>query len=71
MAGHRWSGWPGVWCLDCGCPDPLEQAIADGNTVWGYPEGVTAINPAQRHLYGSDECPEPGSRRHDPYKDVK
>jgi len=16
--GHRWSGWPGAWCLDCG-----------------------------------------------------
>lgn len=27
---HRWSGWPGAWCLDCGCEDPREIACADG-----------------------------------------
>lgn len=27
---HRWSGWPGAWCLDCGCEDPREVALADG-----------------------------------------
>jgi hypothetical protein len=27
---HRWSGWPGAWCLDCGISDPTEQGIADG-----------------------------------------
>lgn len=29
---HRWSGWPGAWCLDCGKFDPMEQALADGKT---------------------------------------
>ena len=25
---HRWSGWPGAFCLDCGCEDPREIALA-------------------------------------------
>ena len=28
---HRWSGWPGAFCLNCGVEDPLEQCIADHN----------------------------------------
>lgn len=27
---HRWSGWPGAFCLSCGIGDPLEEALADG-----------------------------------------
>lgn len=27
---HRWSGWPGAYCLDCGAEDPREVALADG-----------------------------------------
>jgi hypothetical protein len=27
---HRYSGWPGAWCLDCGAPDPGEEALAHG-----------------------------------------
>ena len=23
-ATHRWSGWPGAFCLLCGCGDPAE-----------------------------------------------
>jgi predicted RNA-binding Zn-ribbon protein involved in translation (DUF1610 family) len=26
---HRWSGWPGAFCLKCGAPHMLEQALAD------------------------------------------
>ena len=26
---HRWSGWPGAVCLDCGSPDPVEDCLAD------------------------------------------
>jgi hypothetical protein len=26
---HRWSGWPGAYCIDCGCPDPMEEALSD------------------------------------------
>lgn len=56
MAEHRWSGWPGAWCLDCGCSDPREDALADGKD----PDDVK-INSALM------QCYEPGSRRHDPY----
>lgn len=26
---HRWSGWPGAVCLDCGAPDPREVSLAE------------------------------------------
>lgn len=51
---HRWSGWPGAWCLDCGCEDANEVALADG----ADPETMVDQNT---------ECPEPGSNRHNPY----
>jgi len=25
---HRWSGWPGAWCLDCGLEDARELEAA-------------------------------------------
>lgn len=25
QTGHRWSGWPGPWCLDCGIEGPEED----------------------------------------------
>jgi len=28
MAIHRWSGWPGAFCLKCGAEDPYEYALA-------------------------------------------
>lgn len=56
MAEHRWSGWPGAWCLDCGCEDPREVALADGVD----PETLT-VDPKQM------ECTEPGSNRFNPY----
>jgi hypothetical protein len=33
MKQHRWSGWPGAYCLDCGCENPIEIALADGNYI--------------------------------------
>lgn len=24
---HKWSGWPGAYCLRCGSEDPWENAI--------------------------------------------
>jgi len=29
MKTHRWSGWPGAICLDCGSENPMEIALAD------------------------------------------
>jgi len=52
---HRWSGWPGAWCLDCGIDDPWEVALADGKDL----DEVAAVPDTP--------CPEPGSHKHDPY----
>jgi hypothetical protein len=51
MSGHRWSGWPGAWCLDCGLPDPVELGLAGNMIDENFPE----------------DCREPGSKRNDPY----
>lgn len=29
MTEHRWSGWPGAFCLDCGTEDQNEVCIAE------------------------------------------
>jgi len=28
MAIHKWSGWPGAYCLKCGAEHALENALA-------------------------------------------
>lgn len=56
MSEHRWSGWPGAWCLDCGCSDPREDQLADGTD----PDQVSVTKEQM-------ECQEPGSNRHNPY----
>ena len=33
MTNHRWSGWPGAFCLDCGIEASIEIALADGNYI--------------------------------------
>jgi hypothetical protein len=62
MTAHRWSGWPGAWCLDCGCDDPFEIALADGKFTFDD-DGNEVLEPS----IVCTPCPEPGSRRHDPY----
>lgn len=70
MAGHRWSGWPGAWCLDCGAPDPTELALADGRlhvdprrNIAHYPDDLDEAWAIVMSI-----CPEPGSARYDPYR---
>jgi hypothetical protein len=52
---HRWSGWPGAVCADCGVEDAAENALAldwiefgvDDTIVWKDPlleEYVTFLN---------------------------
>ena len=60
---HNWSGWPGAWCLDCGCDDPREIALADGS----WDEDADG-NPIVRVTAEQMECKEPGSGRFDPYR---
>lgn len=61
---HRWSGWPGAWCLDCGADDPMELALADDQ--WDFEKNDFA-SPEAREKYSVKECAEPNSKRHDPY----
>ena len=61
MTEHRWSGWPGAWCLDCGCEDPREVALADDDYVMTDEGPLVAVDAELM------ECKEPGSNRHNPY----
>jgi hypothetical protein len=47
MNEHRWSGWPGAYCLDCGAEDPREIAIATGRVYFGcgLPAGCGCPDP--------------------------
>lgn len=66
--GHRWSGWPGAWCLDCGCDDPYEIALADGLIEFDENDNMWFPNSAnEARCRAALVCPEPGSKRHDPY----
>ena len=83
MNEHRWSGWPGAWCLDCGISDPIEQCVADGDAdayctackeFW--PQGICFANTeGDWHTIENmtcekhvlEPCPEPMSHNHDPY----
>ena len=60
---HRWSGWPGAWCLDCGCEDPVEIAVADGRFDV---DDETCVLVLESDVQVSS-CPEPGSNRCNPY----
>jgi hypothetical protein len=70
---HRWSGWPGAWCFDCGCEDPYENASADGLIDFvddpESPDGFRMVisDEMQKQLDEAIICPEPGSDRFNPY----
>lgn len=54
---HRWSGWPGAWCLDCGTGDMREACLAM------HPEHEIPCE-----LCVNNPCPWPGEGRFNPYK---
>jgi hypothetical protein len=43
---HRWSGWPGAWCLDCGAEDANERDLAG---VDGPPNGPCPEPGSRNH----------------------
>lgn len=47
LATHRWSGWPGAYCMLCGQSDPVEYQIADD------PYNTWMI----MHLWACPPCP--------------
>lgn len=62
MSEHRWSGWPGAWCLDCGQEDQSELCMAECADIV---EELERCERCDKHVNGP--CPEPGSNRHNPY----
>lgn len=60
---HRWSGWPGAWCLDCGVADPAEESLTCADCNDGFPNDEPTF--CKRHR--PTACPTPNSRSHDPY----
>jgi hypothetical protein len=68
MTGHRWSGWPGAWCLDCGCEDPHEIALAEGTAIEVLDDSDMGFHYEFPNIDSKQlECPEPGSNRNNPY----
>jgi len=58
---HKWSGWPGAYCLLCGAEQALENALASN---WFDPTTNKWKDPLQKQLvYLCDEnCPEKMSK---------
>jgi hypothetical protein len=71
VTDHRWSGWPGAWCLDCGIEDPHEEALATGDYIevpdTDSPMGFRFAFP---NLVMTP-CPCVGEGRFDPYRKRK
>lgn len=71
MAKHRFSGWPGAYCLDCGSPDPGEEALGhDCLEFWcaiclePWPQTPFDSDGHEHQIrekscgqHGSEECP--------------
>lgn len=55
MATHKWSGWPGAYCLKCGSEDAMENAIG---LDWYDPYEDTWDTPEHREeVRQTFECP--------------
>jgi hypothetical protein len=69
---HRWSGWPGAFCLDCGAEDANEVCIAlhDEGLICECGEVCCLIDDHKLKgcsIHKNDPCPTPGARNFDPY----
>lgn len=64
---HKWSGWPGAWCLDCGVEDQLEICLGDScpHSPYPVPPGEPEIPPCPVHKNGP--CLQKGKDLFNPY----
>ena len=51
--GHRWSGWPGAYCLNCGAEHALENALALG---WYDPVTDTWDTEEHKQIVEEADC---------------
>jgi len=56
MGQHRWSGWPGAYCMLCHAEDAMEIALADG---WYDPISDTWDTEEHREIIvkAQNSCP--------------
>jgi len=70
-ARHRWSGWPGAYCLDCGQEDQCEICIAEHSVILQCVHGhfqCEEDHPMQIcEVHVNGPCPSPGQMLADPY----
>lgn len=71
-AEHRWSGWPGAWCLDCGQSDANEACVVEHDDgllcVEGHMCCTEGHAPKGCAVHRNGPCPKPLLRLADPYK---
>ena len=67
MNNHRWSGWPGAWCLDCGREDANELDLAGPPSEVHHRYSKLPHTDQPCEGCSSRECEEPGSNRFNPY----
>lgn len=60
MSVHNWSGWPGAFCLICGCGCVQEDALGCDKCKWsGGPYGIDDVVYCKDHQTMADvtkEC---------------
>jgi hypothetical protein len=61
MREHRWSGWPGAFCLNCGQDDTTEAALACDDCYVPCCDEEMAADPVDRFCaeHAPTECPCP------------
>lgn len=74
MTPHRWSGWPGAWCLDCGVEDAGEVCVAEHSDGLTCEHGHVMCEVAGHQLrrcavpeHNNGPCLAPGAKLADPY----
>lgn len=67
---HRWSGWPGAWCLNCGQPDLLEEALA-GCTECRIPCPPEDFEMYICPIHQQPPCERKDEGLYDPYRELK
>ncbi len=53
IINHRWSGWPGAFCLDCGVEDKAELALADNCLMCIIDPELDIVELCEIHTNGS------------------
>jgi hypothetical protein len=57
---HRWSGWPGAFCLNCHAEDPYERCLADDCDSPGHCICASMGDIAGPCRVIPEPCPAPG-----------